>query len=202
MEEGEVTVESYMERLLARTRAQASGPGAAPAAAPAPAAASPPVPAPALPSAPLAEVRQPVSPEPEPPAKKVRKLNTEEKQSLRADIHSFRELANISARTAVAKSHVTRQSSTLRLMLAFCGVGWLLTLLALAGQPWLGEAQGTIVMSLFGVTAILTAFVLIRLREIRKIGKSSDALRSKDAATSEPEEPAPSTGKSGPLSFL
>jgi hypothetical protein len=100
----EDSVASYMEQLLSRNRGEsAARPGALPVtpAAPAPLAAT------AAP--PTAEsARDDVAAADSARRRAARSLPPEEREAMRANLDSFRELANISARTAVAKHASTK----------------------------------------------------------------------------------------------
>jgi hypothetical protein len=95
----EDSVASYMEQLLSRTRAEsAARPGAAPVAPAPPAPPGVPAAGPAAQSA-----GDDVSQADSARRRAARSLPPEEREAMRANLDSFRELANISARTAVAK---------------------------------------------------------------------------------------------------
>ncbi|WP_437225628.1 FHA domain-containing protein [Planctomicrobium sp. SH661] len=197
-DDGEVSVEAYMERLLARTRQphQQSQPESKPVA-PAPA------PRPVI-EAPVKAATEPVPVEE--PVKKVRKLDEGAKKSMRANLHSFREVANQSARIAVAKSKHTQKSSLLRNMIILNSFGWATAAALLTSSIWLGKSlqfEGTTVAA---VSAILSGLCLFRYKEIRKLrGKVSGAPIQQtgpsvaDSPASQPDDPQQ---KSGPLSFL
>ncbi len=142
---GEDSVADYMERLLARTRRGA----------------------PAMQTsvkkkviAPPEKVESesisaPLLEQVEKNIEKKRKLDSTEKEVMRANLDSFRELANQSARNAVAKSLASRAQSTLTLYLTGISIGWLLTLVLFTSELWTGNPQRT-----FGVISALISLAL------------------------------------------
>ncbi|WP_175517475.1 FHA domain-containing protein [Planctomicrobium piriforme] len=191
------SVESYMKRLLARTRGSSTEekPGAAPASPP-----PKPAPVPVVVAQP-----EPIEVAPVVPPKKVRKMNHIERESIRADLHSFRELANHSARAAVAKSKATQKSSILRSMLMLSGIGWI-TAAGLLAAPTLlgGEPMLTEALAVGGVSGLLSLMAGLRVWEIKRMAK----ITRRQAETAPAESVAPAAedetrpGNESPLSFL
>lgn len=194
------SIAAYMERLLARTRK--SSPQNEPAV-------QQPVSPPPRPEASFRPVEQPVAEEEETSptvVKKVRKMDEEQKKSIRNNLHSFREVANQSARTAVAKSHRIRKSNSLRYMVALNVIGWVLTFGLFIAERWLSFSLGYDALSLGGISFCLTLLCLYRYKEIRKLSMGNQSAES--------DKPVTRTGtlgqeagetpedKSSPLSFL
>jgi len=197
-DDGEDSIAAYMERLLARNRSSSTY--------------SEPVES--APSAPVLSPRQQipqqpppgetVEPQPEPVVpRKSRKIDEEQKQSIRSNLHSFREVANQSARTAVAKSRRTQKSSSLRNMVILNIAGWISALVMLIAEQWLIFSLRTEAFCVALVSLFLTAICLYRYKEIRKLawrtpGGHDKTNSTPPGATENPD----AAGKSGPLSFL
>ncbi|HWL08439.1 MAG TPA: hypothetical protein VNQ76_08545, partial [Planctomicrobium sp.] len=211
---GEESIESYMNRLLARTRQMRSGEEpSSPPAAPQRSETKP------LASSYRSSSSSTLSEEliveteegenqedvtSQVPARKARKLEACDKEALRADLNSFRELANYSTRTAVATCKVSRTSAIVRLMLWLSGLGWIVTGLLLASHFWLGDMFFLETLMVGGVTAMMTMLAGIRYWEVRHI--AAVPAPQLDLSTNEKQTPSPKTeseeqGK-GPLSFL
>lgn len=189
----EPSVASYMEGLLARSRGNSSAPMYA----------EPKPVAPPPPPAPV--VTAPVDPVDE-TARKARKMKPEDKESLRADLDSFRELANQSARSAVAKSQVSRKQTNLKVVAGGATLAGVATVVFLSTELWMTEPQ-RIPALLAGITCIvLTVLVYLRYGEIRLLGHSrSDHAghsESKDDSSDDKRSENPPAENSNPLSFL
>jgi len=197
------SIENYMKRLLARNRPSGNSPESSPVK---PDQGS----APLVQEAPSAEglanrvVEDSITVVA--PVRKNRKLGNGEKEALRADLHSFRELANYSARSAVATSKVTKTSAIVRLMLSLSAVGWLATLGLLVCSHWYGDAYFLETLMIGGVTGMMTMLAGIRYWEVRQIaavvssqGNSPEADSTVKSGT---RTDAVEDDCQGPLSFL
>jgi len=194
------SIAAYMERLLARTR-QASQMRESDESCPA----STPVSQPAPP--PRVESRE-ESPAEISPAivKKTRKMDEDQKNTIRHNLHSFREVANQSARTAVAKSRKTQKSSSLRNMVILNLAGWTAAVVLLVSEHWLTFSLRFEALLVAGVSLCLSVLCLYRYKEIRKLAMRSLPVEHRKKTSvdvaSDPDTPESSTEKSGPLSFL
>ncbi|WP_437191276.1 hypothetical protein [Planctomicrobium sp. SH527] len=131
------------------------------------------------------------------PARRTRKLVSGEKESIRADIHSFRELANYSARTAVAVSRVKRRSAQGHVMMGISVVGWIATAALLAGVfalrlPLLPEAGIT-----GGVSFLLTCLASIRIWEAKQMAALPALNLGKSASSDGVADVSPESGEFG-----
>lgn len=104
-----------------------------------------------------------------------RKLNAQEKEALRENLNSFRSLANFSARTAVAKSHVNRRQSSLRALSLATGLGWVATGLLATADHWLGMSHPILTASIAVASATLTAFAARQLWAMRSFSNHAEA---------------------------
>ncbi len=124
-------VAAYMEQLLARTRQSKHGHGEKKAT-PAPK----PDPQPGVPMVSKVEP-QVIKKESVPsPAKPPRKLEASEKQALRANLDSFREIANTQARSHVARSELRRLSITKKLKQVFLALSGGIALILISTELW------------------------------------------------------------------
>ena len=178
---GDDSVAEYMERLLARSRRTTNdAPGAAPVKR---AVAKPkPVEAVVTTEAVPAELVTPA-------ARKT--LNPEERELLRANLDSFREVANLNARMSVARHKTHRMHSQLKIRVAICAVAIVLAILLLTAHLWgrhTYEFEGRIA-SVFAVSMIgLTVVNWLNLQRARNV----DGKRLK-ASPPEPEKPVETT---------
>ena len=133
----DVDVATYMERLLARSRGSMTGSPAPP---------PPPVARPSLPAVaepPLLESEsarksptEEEAPEEEPVRPVRRPLQQQEKDAIRGSMDSFRELANRTARAAVARHQLVKLRDTLStkgMLAGFCG---LVTVILIVPEFW------------------------------------------------------------------
>ncbi len=198
-ENGEETVESYMQRLLARQRDKSSSDEPVRYKLPvAPAASAPVQEADSLP-----EVTDDVKrPEVIGAIRKDRKLKEEDKESIRANVNSFRELANYSTRSAVAASKAVRTTNIVRTMLMLSAFGWVAT--AALVFVFLKVDKGFLMETVFvgGLTSLMTLLALIRYWEVRQIS-SVPAPLPEPVEVPRPVSPANSSSDDkSPLSFL
>lgn len=132
-------VAAYMEQLLARTRkAKESAVPAKPAKK-----ATPEVSKPATPAAELESTSKPAmkvpEPEPvvdEPDQRGPRKLDAAEKEALRANLDSFRTIANSQARSDVARSELRRLKVTVKVKRVFVGICATISLILISTVFW------------------------------------------------------------------
>jgi len=194
----EVSVEDYMKRLLARNRREP---------APEESAAAPAVrPLPAQPAATMPKSQPvPESPASETPVRRTRKLDAQEKRSIREDLHSFREVANRSARSAVAKSKASKQTATLRLMLGLSGLGWISAAGLLAAPLIIGQSLLFEAVMVGGTSALLSGFAAARLFELKKLQtQAPDRAMTAHHGQVDPSSgfDTPEQAEDSPLSFL
>jgi hypothetical protein len=158
----EVSVEDYMKRLLARNRREPAPEATAPSPTVRPSSAQPAATVPnTLPDS--------ESPAPAATVRRTRKLDAQAKRSIREDLHSFREVANRSARSAVAKSKASKQTATLRVMLGLSGFGWI-SAASLLAAPWIvGQSLLFEAVMVGGMSALLSGFAAARLFELKKL---------------------------------
>ncbi|MCA9079903.1 MAG: hypothetical protein KDA58_05060 [Planctomycetaceae bacterium] len=145
------SVAAYMEQLLARTRR--SAPASHERRAPEPKPEPKPEP---MPEKPVAETVAPspiesvlptiLSPEVEAELQeqqtpRTTKMNAQEKEAMRANLDSFRELANISARSAVAKSRTVKQRLAFKTNLFLSAASWVAALMLLTAEFWSSQSQ-------------------------------------------------------------
>ena len=124
-------VAAYMEQLLARTRQSKNGHGEKKATPP-----PKPDPQPVVPMVSKVEP-QVIKVEPVPsPAKPPRKLEAAEKQALRANLDSFREIANTQARSHVARSERRRLRITKKLKQVFLALSGGIALILISTELW------------------------------------------------------------------
>jgi len=137
------SIASYMEQLLERTR---QGSSSSNSSSPKPKAEKPQAAPSAVPAwkqpgatANVENVPEETPEEPAEPRKKARKLNDEEREAIRANLDSFRELANHSARSAVETSQRRVLRQRLKLLSGASACTWIATLILAA---W-AISQGT-----------------------------------------------------------
>ena len=192
------SIAAYMERLLARNRqANADRSSSAVQSSYLP---LDPKPAP-LPTIDQSQVSMAESESP--PLRKPRKMDEAEKKSIRSNLHSFREVANQSARTAVAKSKRTQKSSSLRTMGLLNSVGWITAILLVIAEPWLDISMRREAIVVAGISLFLTGLCLYRYKEIRRLSLAAPSMAEKEADHADDVDVTEDLGeKSGPLSFL
>jgi hypothetical protein len=165
--EDEFSVASYMEQLLARARKEPKEPETDSAAPMKPVAPSVSPPASVVPR--KMEQAEKDNPLPdEEPKTKARKLKPDEKELLRADLDSFRNLANLSARTAVARSTCQKSRSSLRPLTIASVAGWSVSGLLFQADRWLGGPQPVLTSLAVLLSTVLTLMALHRFRSIRQ----------------------------------
>ncbi|MCA8996536.1 MAG: hypothetical protein KDA80_06120 [Planctomycetaceae bacterium] len=179
------SIAKYMERLLARSNGGSAETPRPPAPKPQKSIPEPAVAEPVPATAPSAILEEAPA-----KAKSARKLRPEERDAIRANMDSFREVANISARTAVAKSSAVRKMSAFRFTTIAMGVAWV-TSLALAITElvmYTGIHLPTIVSA--GLALLLSAVWTIKYQEIRHLRNTAkDPLsESGEMRISEPED--------------
>lgn len=129
--------------------------------------------------------------EPAAPAAVPEPLHKPNRDAIRASIHSLRQVANLNARTALAKHSGQQARSTLQLkatlVLVAVGLAAILLVPGLLGSMGL-RAYG---WALVGVGLVATAEVLMTMRRVRGAGTSK-------GAESAPAEPAPSPSEATP----
>ena len=125
-------VAAYMEQLLARTRKSKDG-HAEKKPAPAPQPAPPPVVPVVIKQEP--QMSQVVEAEPS-PARPPRKLEAAEKQAIRANLDSFREIANVQARSNVARSELRRLRLAKKLKQVFLAISGGIALILVTTELW------------------------------------------------------------------
>jgi peptidoglycan hydrolase CwlO-like protein len=136
-------IAAYMERLLARSRRQEEAPVpetiSLDTGKPKPAGAAIAV----LPPAEEKSLLNPLPAEratPQPLESKPRKLGVEERDALRANLDSFRELANLSARSAVARSQSNRLQGTIQIHQYLTVAAWIATGTLLSSTLWMNSS--------------------------------------------------------------
>ncbi|WP_437205878.1 FHA domain-containing protein [Planctomicrobium sp. SH664] len=169
------SVSAYMERLLARTRKQQDDRSLSSTSAAVPLRVEPVVKKPVVASEPVDESSS--------LSRKARKLNPEEKAALRADLTSFRQLANHSARKAVAKSNAQKKTSGMQIIWAFSLCGWAMTILILSMEYWLATSQRFPGMVCAMLSLVLTLLAGWRYYEVRRLTRDV----ASGASTSERE---------------
>jgi DNA repair exonuclease SbcCD ATPase subunit len=196
------SVDAYMQQLFARNRR--SGGESVPEPPPPPKSR---VPAPEperpravesfvveAPSAEALETAKAGLAEPAAPAHVPEPLHKPNRDAIRASIHSLRQVANLNARTALAKHSGQQARSTLQLKatLAFVAVGLATILLVpgLLGSMGL-RAYG---WALVGVGLVASAEILMTMRRIRKARSSQGADgASADSTSAVPADSVPTT---------
>lgn len=163
-EESEESVAAYMEQLLARSRGGA--------AAPAPAVVSPETPA-ATPS-----VETPVEP------KAPRERQPIDADAIRKDISSFREVALISARTAVANSRVKQIRMQLIAKSVATGVGMIVSGVLIASPAWSKESFVSLGLIALAISCVIGFFTWESIKHYQRIMQVTKTKRDND-------EPAP-----------
>ena len=125
-------VAAYMEQLLARTRKSKDGHGAkTESSAPKPA------PPPVVPVVPKEEPKVQQAEKPAPiPARQSRKLEASDKKAIRANLDSFREIANTQARSDVARSELRRLMITEKVKQIFLAISGGIALILLSTELW------------------------------------------------------------------
>lgn len=136
-------IAAYMERLLARSRRQEEAPVSETISLdtgkPKPAGVAVAV----LPPAEEKSLLNPLPAEratPQPQEHKPRKLGVEERDALRANLDSFRELANLSARSAVARSQSNRLQGTIQIHQYLTVAAWIATVTLLSSTLWMNSS--------------------------------------------------------------
>ncbi len=191
-DDGELSIEQYMQRLLARNRSKSQdGIGAIsePIAPPVSSREEKPIE--------LGKVAEEAAEEAPAPSRRARKMISGEKESIRADIHSFRELANYSARTAVAVSRVKRRLAQGHVMMGISAVGWVASAALLAGVfalnlPLLPEAAMT-----GGVSLLLTCLASVRMWEAKQMAALPALNLGKSASSDDEAVSHADSGESG-----
>ncbi len=123
-------VAAYMEQLLARTRkSRDSGQSKA----------EPVAPKPVMPVIVREEPKIQLLPDPEPvpePVRQTRKLEAVDKQAMRANLDSFRTIANTRARSDVARSELRRLKITEKLKQVFLAISGGIALILISTELW------------------------------------------------------------------
>ena len=148
------SVAAYMERLLARSRRSstetASQIPVKKSRAKSSAHGEPPIPS--VPA--ILETEEPAAP--------IRKnMNSEQKEKFRANMDSFREVANLNARTSVAKHRTQRMRLEFKVRMAVTGVTCILAITLLTGDIWgrnnylwEGLLSAVVTVSMLGLTLV------------------------------------------------
>lgn len=165
-------VAAYMEQLLARTRkGKAEVP---PAPAPKKAEEAPPAEV-----APVVPVKvEPVVKAPEPVAAPVevqrpqRKLDRAEKEALRANLDSFRTIANSQARSDVARSELRRLKVTVKVKRVFVGVSAAIGLVLLSTLAWSDKGYYLEILAAIIATAFLSIDFVRTEKRMRELASS------------------------------
>ena len=167
-------VAAYMEQLLARTR---KGKSEVPPAPVKKAVEPPPVVAPVVP----VKVEKIAEPEPEPEPEEVqratRKLDAAEKEAMRANMDSFRTIANSQARSDVARSELRRLKVNVKVKRVFVGVSAVIFLVLLSTVFWADRHYFLEILAALISTAFLSIdFVRTekRLRELAAVMPDDD----------------------------
>ena len=165
-------VAAYMEQLLARTR---KGKSEVPPA-PAPKKAVEPPPAEVAPVVPVKV--EPVVKAPEPVAAPVevqrppRKLDRAEKEALRANLDSFRTIANSQARSDVARSELRRLKVTVKVKRVFVGVSAAIGLVLLSTLAWSDKGYYLEILAAIIATAFLSIDFVRTEKRLRELASS------------------------------
>lgn len=177
-------VAAYMEQLLARTRkAKDSAVKSQPTTPPAKPVFNDSSPA-VVDTPAIQKVETPtpiVEPEPEPEEtqRAVRKLDAAEKVALRANLDSFRTIANSQARSDVARSEFRRLKVTVKVKRVFVGVSSLITLIMISTFIWADRGYYLECLAAIIATAFLSVdFVRSekRLRELAVTTSDDDVV--------------------------
>ena len=162
-------VAAYMEQLLARTRTGKTE--------------APPAPAPKKPVEPAVVVAPPVVPvkvekiaEPEPEPEEVqrapRKLDAAEKEAMRANMDSFRTIANSQARSDVARSELRRLKVTVKVKRVFVGVSAVIGLVLLSTFFWADKNYYLEILAAIIATAFLSVDFVRTEKRLRELAAS------------------------------
>ncbi len=178
-------VAAYMEQLLARTRKSKDGNHSR----------SEPIASKAAPK-PNATVVQKPQPVPQiveapesTPARTNRKMEQAEKEAIRANLDSFRSIANTQARSDVARSELGRLSLASQIKQIFLGISSGIAVLMLSTELWTTRRYRLEIAAALIATAYLGYDfwkTRIRLRELESIA-SNDAESSDDLAAEQTE---------------
>jgi hypothetical protein len=165
-------VAAYMEQLLARTR---KGKSAVP---PAPALKKvvEPPPAEVAAVAPVKAEPDLKAPEPMPEPDEVqrapRKLDRAEKEALRANLDSFRTIANSQARSDVARSELRRLKVTVKVKRVFVGVSAVIGLVLISTLIWSEKAYYLEILAAIIATAFLSIDFVRTEKRLRELASS------------------------------
>ena len=166
-------VAAYMEQLLARTRKSRDGSGAKPTPV-----APKPTPPPIAPPVVVAPVVQKVEPQPQlnsepapPPPRPVRKHEPVDKEAMRANLDSFRSIANTQARSDVARSEYKRLIITTKLKQIFLGISGGIALILLSTELWTTRRYRLEILAALIATAFLGWDQFRTQRRLRELGE-------------------------------
>lgn len=165
-------VAAYMEQLLARTR---KGKSEVPPA-PAPKKVVEPPPAEVAAVAPVKTEPVLKAPEPMPEPDEVqrapRKLDRAEKEALRANLDSFRTIANSQARSDVARSELRRLKVTVKVKRVFVGVSAVIGLVLISTLIWSDKAYYLEILAAIIATAFLSIDFVRTEKRLRELASS------------------------------
>ena len=165
-------VAAYMEQLLARTRKSKDG-SSAKAATAAPKLAPPPIAvAPVVQRVePQSKLRfEPAPPPPPPPPRPTRKHEPVDKEAMRANLDSFRSIANSQARSDVARSEYKRLVITTKLKKIFLGISGGIALVLLSTELWTTHRYRLEILAAVIATVFLGWDQYRNQRRLRELG--------------------------------
>jgi hypothetical protein len=90
-------------------------------------------------------------------------------EALRANMDSFRELANISARSAVARSQFMRVRTRFSMLSAAAAVSWIAELVLFVTATLRGVEDWSIILSAGAFSLTVTALAALSYRELKKL---------------------------------
>ena len=168
-DQGDDSVAAYMEQLLARMRRGNSSSESTSSSAQSTASSTP---------TPQVETAAVPDPEPVPQHDEIdsveverptaRTLNPEEKEAMRANLDSFRQLANSSARTAVATSQSLRMRSRVRMSLYLSMATWAVSALLLSAEHWSDQSQQLPGLMLMLIAAGISLWTLLSWLRVKQ----------------------------------
>ncbi|MCA9029782.1 MAG: hypothetical protein KDA66_03175 [Planctomycetaceae bacterium] len=97
-----------------------------------------------------------------------RATTEEERDAIRANLHSFRELANYSARSAVAKSQTARLRTSLKSTSYIVAASWIATGMLATSKLWMGSTQLTTTLVALAASLGLSFRAFMLWLEIKK----------------------------------
>jgi hypothetical protein len=138
---------------------------------------------------------QPPQPVSEQEGRATRRLNAEEKETLRANMDSFREIANQQARAAVAKHKSNELKSGMQTTSVVAVLLALVGFILLSAEFWSGQSYliyGVLCLVVSGGLGVYTLVNGIKIRRLKAIEKAAEVLTEGPGSVGEKaaEEPA------------